>query len=208
MSEKPPSGPPPAQNASGFPAAPAPTGFPAGPAGSPSWPSAPPVAPRGHSRWPTFVALAIALIATGLAVVGWFRPAPPTPPRAAAPTYTEQQISDAKARACSAFGLVQKGVRLQTGASSPAAESSNDPAMVEAQAANARLSMIAGASYLRDHVDPATPPQIAAAIQHLSDGMSDLGSSYLAGAKNDDPEVVTLRNDGSSTAARLEELCK
>lgn len=200
MSETPSSGPP-AQGASGFPAAPT-AGFPAAPAGPPPWPPAQPKS----SRWLTFVALAVALLATGLAVVGWFRP--PPPPRAAAPTYTEKQIADAKARACKAFELVQKGVRLQTGANAPAPESSNDPAMVEAEAANARLSMIAGAWYLRDHVGPATPPQIAAAVQHLADGMSELGSNYLAGAKNDDPQVVTLRQDGTSAASRVQELCK
>jgi hypothetical protein len=80
--------------------------------------------------------------------------------------------------------------------------------MIEAQAANARLSVVAGAWYLRDHVDPATPSEIADAIRHLSDSMSDLGEKYLAGAKNDDSEVVNLRSDGSSTAARIAELCK
>jgi hypothetical protein len=203
MSEKPPSGPPPAQNASGFPAAPAPTGFPAGPAGSPSWPSAPPVAPRGHSRWPTFVALAIALIATGLAVVGWFRPAPPTPPRAAAPTYTEQQISDAKARACTAFELVDKGVTLQTNG-----EVSSDPAMAKAQGANARLATISSGWYLRARLDQAAPPKLATAIQHLSDVLLDLGANYLAGATDDDPAQAALRSEANSAFGRVQELCK
>ncbi len=102
MSDHPPSGPTSAHGASGYPGPPA--GFPGAPAGTPPW-SPPP--PRGPSRWLTFLALAIAVIATGLAIVGWFRPS--LPPPAAAPTYTEQQISDAKARACAAFDVVKKG---------------------------------------------------------------------------------------------------
>jgi hypothetical protein len=151
------------------------------------------------------------VIATVLAIVGWFRPTPPPPPPQAhpsTPTYTEQQIADAKAKACGAFQLVLKGVRLQTGAGRPSPASSDDVALTEAQSANARLSVVAGSWYLRDHLDPATPTDIASAIQHWADSMSDLGENYLAGGKNDDPEVVKLRNDGSSLVSQITELCR
>lgn len=202
MSETPSSGPP-AQGASGFPAAP-PAGFPAAPAGPPPWPPAPPKS----SRWLTFVALAVALIATALAIVGWFRPAPPPPsPHSAAPTYTEKQIADAKARACKALDTVNKAASLHSG-TGPQAQASNDPVMAEAQSANSRLSIIAGGWYLRDHLDPATPPAIAAAIQHLSGIMLDLGENYLAGAQNEDPAQSALIKEGNSAFARALELCK
>ena len=204
MPEHPPSGASHGPGASGFPSPP--TEFPGAQGGPPPWPSAP---PRGLSRWPTFLALAIAVIATGLAIVGWFRPTPPPPaPHPAEPTYTQQQISDAKARACKAFEVVQKGVRLQTGAGNPSPESGDNAAMIEAQAANARLSVLGGAWYLRDHLDPAAPSEIATTVRRLSDSMSDLGEKYVAGAKNDDPEVANLRSDGSSLAAQITEMCK
>ncbi len=108
MSENPPSGAMHGHGASGFP--PAPTGFQPGP---PAWQPAP---PKGQSRGLTYVALAVAVVATVLAIVGWFRPTPPpAPAQAAAPTYSEQQIADAKTKACTAFELVDKGVVLQTG---------------------------------------------------------------------------------------------
>src|ERR1700734_89952 len=104
MSEYPPSGPSAANGPSGYPAAP--TGFPGAAPGSAAWPSP----SHGPSRWPTFLALAVAVVASGLAIVGWFRPTPPpAAPPSKTPTYTEQQVSDAKARACSALDLVHKG---------------------------------------------------------------------------------------------------
>src|ERR1700761_4391912 len=119
MSEYPPRGPSAANGPSGHPVAP--TGFPGAAVGPPVWPSP----SRGPSRWPTFLALALALVASGLAIVGWFRPSPqPTATTSKTPTYTEQQVSDAKARACAAFDTVLKGVTLQTHG-----EASDDPAM-------------------------------------------------------------------------------
>lgn len=200
MSENPPSGPSNAHGPSGFPAAPGPTGFPTAPAGSPPWPPAPP----RPSRWPTFAALTMALIATGLAVVGWFRPPQPAPPpRAVAPTYTEQQISDAKTRACSAFEVVQKGVTLQTNE-----EPSADPAMRKAQAADGQLSVVAGGWYLRDHVEPATPPPVATAVQHLANLLLDLGANYIAGEHDSDPPQATRRADAVSAFEHVGKLCK
>ena len=75
-----------------------------------------------------------------------------TAPPSKTPTYTEQQISDAKARSCAAFDTVLKGVTLQTHG-----EASDDPAMRKAQAVNGQLSLVAGGGYLRDHLEPATP---------------------------------------------------
>src|SRR6185437_14390695 len=140
MSENPPSGPMHGHGTSGFPCAP--TGFQSGP---PAWQPAP---PKGQSRGLTYVALATAVIATVLAIVGWFRPTPPPPPsHPSAPTYTEQQIADAKARACEAMDVVEKGTTLQTNP-----PQSDDPAMMNAQAAHAQLSLVAGAWYIRDSI--------------------------------------------------------
>jgi hypothetical protein len=80
--------------------------------------------------------------------------------------------------------------------------------MIEAQAADARLSLVAGGWYLRDHLDPATPPPLAAAIQNLADIMLNLAANYLAGAKNADPAQAALLNDSDSAFARVQELCK
>lgn len=181
---------------------PAPTGFASRPAG---WPPAP---SNGQSRALTYVALAIAVIATVLAVIGWYRPTPP-PPAAhpPAPVYTAQQIADAKTRACSALDVVNKGAVLHSGTGAPAQQSS-DPAMAEAQAADSRLSIIAGGWYLRDHIGPATPPEIKSTIEHLSEVALDMGQNYLAGVQNNDAAQANLIKEGNSTFARALELCK
>ena len=197
MSEYPPSGPSAAHGASGYP--PLPTGFPGAAAGPPVWPS-----PSRSSQWPTFLALALALVASGLALVGWFRPSPPpTAPPSKTPTYTEQQISDAKARSCAAFDTVLKGVTLQTHG-----EASDDPAMRKAQAVNGQLSLVAGGGYLRDHLDPATPAQLAAEIRKTADVLSDLGANALAGAQNADQPQASLLTEAKSSFAQVQELCK
>src|ERR1700684_2310115 len=124
MSENPPSGPFPGHAVSGFPSAAPPTGFNPAPGGPPPWQPAAP--PRGQSgRGLTYAALATALIAAVLAIVGWFRPSPPPPPaHPAAPTYSEQQIADAKTRACTAVDVVHKGTTLHAGTGT---EQSSDP---------------------------------------------------------------------------------
>jgi hypothetical protein len=205
MSENPPSGPLHGHGATGFPSAPTPTGFHPAPSGPPAWQPAP---VRGQSRGLTYVALAIAVIATGLAAAGWFRPsAPPAPAHPAAPTYSEQQISDAKARACAALDVVNRGVTQHAGTNAPE-HSSSDPAMAEAQAADSRLAIIAGGWYLRDHLDPATPQAVGDAIRHLSATLLDLGANYLAGLRNDDPTQSGLITDGNSGFDHALELCK
>lgn len=205
MSENPPSGPLHGHGATGFPSAPTPTGFHPAPSGPPAWQPAP---ARGQSRGLTYVALAIAVIATGVAIVGWFRPVAPAPQaHSSAPTYSEQQISDAKARACAALDVANKSAALHSG-TGPQAQSSSDPTMAEAQAANSRLSIIAGGLYLRAHLDPATPQPIADAFQNLSKITLDLGEGYLAGARNDDPDQAELIRQGNSAFAHALELCK
>ncbi len=164
------------------------------------WPS-----PSGApSRWPTFLALALALVASGLAIVGWFRPSPAAPPpRSTGPTFTDQQISDARSHACTAFELVNKGVRLETNG-----QLGSDPAMELAQGTNARLTTISSGWYLKARLEPAAPTDLAAAIRHLSDVLLDLGANYLAAAKDDQPSQAALKSEGNAAFDRVTELCK
>jgi hypothetical protein len=199
MSEYPPSGPSAAHGPSGYPAPP--TGFPGTAAGSPVWPSP----SRAPARWPTFLALALALVASVLAIVGWFRPSPSPSTGSTTPTFTEQQVSDAKTRACSALDLVHKGTMLHAGTN---VGQSSDPALAEARGADARLAIISGGWYLRDHLDAATPPELAAAIKGLTQVMLDLGANYLADARNDDSAQSALIKEGNSGFDHALELCK
>lgn len=172
-----------------------------------SHPPAPvPAAPRSPPRWPTLLAVVIAVISLAVGIAGWFRPlpakeAPPAPP--AAPTFTDQQVADAKARACRAFEVVAKGTKLRTNP-----EPNDDPAVNEAQGADARLALVAGAWYLRDHLDPATPPDLAAEVRSSTAIMLDVAANAIAGATNSDSSQATLLNDANSAFARIERLCR
>lgn len=203
MSEQPPAGTPAPYGTSGFPTS---RGqFSGAVPGPPSWPSTP---PPGQSRALTLVTLAIALIATGLAIAGWFRPSQvATPLHPESPTYTDQQIADAKTQACAAVDTTHKGVVLQSGANKKDAVS-GDPGVAEGQAANSRLAIIGGSWYLRDRLAPATPQPLADTIRHLSNIMLDIGANYLAGARDADTAQSALLSDGDSTFEHALELCK
>lgn len=176
------------------------------PAAPSTWAPTPPTARRAASRWPSFAALIIATIALAVAIAGWFRP-PASPAPEATPTYTDQQIADAKAKACEAFDLVDRGVVLQTSGGEQGGVS-DEPVMAEAQAANARLSLVAGSTYLRAHVSPATPAGLAAQMNNLADVLADLGARYLAGEKDTDPALSKLLGEGEEGFQQIEGDCK
>lgn len=195
MSDIPPTGPSSAPGPTGFPPAPA-----SGAAPAPT-PPASPMALRRPPRWPVLIALVMAVIGVAVGLVGWFRPqphnaAPAAPP---APSFTEQQVADAKARACAAFETVRTGAALQTH------PDGGDPL---AATANARLSLAVGNAYLLARLDPATPPPLAAAIRTLADDLLELAANALAGAMNDDPAQAKRLHNADAADARVAELCK
>jgi hypothetical protein len=55
--------------------------------------------------------------------------------------------------------------------------------MANVQATHAQLSLVAGGWYLREQLDPATPPTLAADVQKLANTLLDLGANAIAGAK-------------------------
>ena len=155
---------------------------------------APPTPPK--SRWVAVIALAVAAIAIGM--VGWSL----LHPLKASTTATDQQTADAAARACAAYNAVRSAVLLQTHASL-----GDDPAALQAVAANARLSMAAGGSYLLAQLDPATPPPLGVAIRSFADGLQDIAMNALAGMTNDDPAQAARMHDAEMASSRVAGLC-
>ncbi len=150
-------------------------GPPAPPGPVAPWPPGAPMLVRRPSRWPSLVAVVIALIALGVGVAGWFRPMsktdhPSTPP---APTYTEQQIADAKANVCSAYKLSKDEVTLNT----HRPNFDGDPVGSVASAALKRFSVYAAGDYLLDRLtaEPATPPDLATTVRSLANYMRNFG---------------------------------
>jgi hypothetical protein len=112
------------------------------------------------------------------------------------PAFTNQQVADAKARACAAYTTVRTGVSPQSHATGAA-----DPVATPAVAVDARLSEVAGAQYLLNRLDPATPPPLAAAIHTFADDLLDIAANALAGAPNDDPAQAGRLRDGETASA-------
>ena len=158
-----------------------------------------PPGPTGLWRGVIIVALAFALIATALAAWSLLRPAKTPPETTTAPTFTDQQIADAKTRACNAYKLVATAVALQTHA-----DVGNEP---QAGAANARLSTAGGSAYLRTHLDPATPAPLTTEIRSFADLLQDIALNQLAGVINDDPAQAARYNDAGAAEKRIDGLC-
>jgi hypothetical protein len=155
-----------------------------------------------QSRWIATIALALAVISIGIAIWALVQgKVQKNQSNTAAPT--SQQTADAKGRACTAYNTVRAAVSLQTHA-----DLGNDPVAVDAVAANARLAMSVGASYLLDRLDPATPANLAAAIRSFAGDLQDISMYAQTGMGNEDPAQAARLRDGDTANAHVAELCK
>jgi hypothetical protein len=130
------------------------------------------------SRWGTAAALLLAVIATGVAVAGWFYPHKSA---SSAPTYTDQQTKDAKKHICETFMVVDRAVVRNSRLKNP---DNGGPIGALSVATAARLAFYSGGSFLRDRVsqEPATPPDLAKSVNGMASNLEELSIGYLAGA--------------------------
>lgn len=168
---------------------------------SPPWvPSMPSMRRR---QWPMFTLLAVGLVVTfGVAIAGWFRPAPAyTAPEA--PRHTDQQVADAKAKVCSTYEQVRKAVVANT-----SRNGGNDPTTTLAVAANARTALYDGGDYLSKTLaqQPATPLELAKAVQTLINSYQQLAIDYMAEAP--DSEQQSARDAVNNAGTTVYGLCK
>jgi hypothetical protein len=74
-------------------------------------------------------------------------------------------------------------------------------------AANARLALLGGGAYLKDRIaaEPASPADLAQAVNNMGNTMEQLGIAYLAAATQQvlDP----LRHDLDSQITQLNKMC-
>src|SRR5262249_47622799 len=152
---------------------------------------------RNRWHWVGPAGLAVALIATGIAV--WALLRQPTTPGTASPS--SQQIADAKGRACAAYTTVRTAVSLQTNI-----DLGSEPVARQAAAANGRLAMVAGGSYLNAHLDPFTPAELATAIRSFADDLQTIAMNALAGMANDDPAQAARLRDGETMSGQIADL--
>jgi hypothetical protein len=146
-------------------------------------------------RWIAVAALVIAVIAAGAAGWALLRPAPSSPAPAAA-----SQSGDPKANACAAYKTVSSAVSLQSHAD-PGTE-------LQGVAANARLAMSGGATYLLAHLNPGTPADLADAIRSFATGLQDISMNALAGVANTDPAQADRLHNAETVNTRIADICK
>lgn len=115
---------------------------------------------------------------------------------------TPEDAARAKARMAAAFDTVRRAVSLQTHASG-----GDDPVAVAAVAANARLAMSAGSTYLLRRLSPATPPRLAEAVRAFAELLEDIAMNALAGFGNDHPEQAARLQQAELASERVAVLC-
>ncbi|OSC39531.1 hypothetical protein [Mycobacterium decipiens] len=143
------------------------------------------------------------LVTLGVGIVGWFRPVPEKHPPA--PTYTNQQVADAKAKVCAAYEQVRKAGDL-----AGSRNGGSDPTAILAVATSTRQVLEVGSRYLMTKLgtEPATPPDLAAAVHKLANVYQELTINYLDGLSNSDQELDPLLRAGDEAHSTIETLCK
>ena len=174
-------------------------------ASPPPWP--PQGAPTGgHTvsrplRWPTYVALLMAFLAIGVATASWFR----TPRIESAPpkSFTTQEVQEAKANVCEAYGKVVRLINVVTNK-----DAGGDAAAAYAIVVNARLAGHVGGEYLSAALEanPATPPELAEAARKLSRAYHEMVIDQIGNAPKEETSPLAQAIDEG--AAEMSRQCK
>lgn len=191
MSDLPSSGPPPMAG----PAGPFPPSMPPGPWSQPS------PTPSRPARWQTWLTLVIAFVALGVAVGAWLRPAPaPGPSTEAAPTFSDEQVADAKAKVCAAYEKVRHAVEVNE-----PRNGGDDPNAQLLVAVNGRQIMVVGSAFLLTTLsdEPATPSELAKPVTELAELYQIITLNGLVGEWGE-----TERNSAERAASMIRDLCK
>lgn len=148
------------------------------------------------------VSLGIALVAAGIAIGAWFRPLPKNDPPPA-PTYSSQQVADAKSKVCAAFNDVHNAVRNNF-----ARDQGTDPNQQLMVALAGQQALIAGSMRLQSILadQPPTPSDLASQVKKLIDIFQTLTIDYLNGRGS--PEVDPSLRAGDAATLAIQGMCK
>jgi hypothetical protein len=148
-----------------------------------------------------FVMFLITLVAVGAAVAAWLRPIPhETSATQPTPTYTERQVSDAKAKVCAAYEKVLNATTVNANGTL-----GDDPTSRLLTAVNQRQVFNIGSAYYWKTLaeEPATPPDLAAAMDKLAHLYQTINLAGIVGDPNE-----ADHNAANETGAKIQELCK
>lgn len=160
------------------------------------------VSSQSRTGWMAPVALVLSLLAAGAAGWALLKPAPePT-------TAVAAKSDDPKASVCKAFKTVSDAVFFQTNRSPSPELGPAIPAAMEAIAANARLAMSEGATYLLAHVPSNAPEELANEARTFAGELSSIAMNALAGIPNDKPEQAELLKSAEKSNTKIGDLCK
>jgi hypothetical protein len=140
-------------------------------------------------------ALVIALVATGVAITAWLRPAHSS-------QFSGQQSADAKKDVCSAYATVRRGVTEKVTSSRP-----DDPIAKTALNIRRQLVLLASSVHLHDALaaQPATPADLAKAVDSLANTLEHVSIDHLAAV--DKNTQAQLGHEFSSELAQVGKLC-
>ena len=165
------------------------------------------VAHHGHSAsrpgpagWIAPLALVISLLAAGAA--GWTLLKPATP------ADTSAASADPKGEVCTAFKTVSTGIFRYSHADPNGEPGLALAAAQEAVAANARLAMSGGATYLLRNLSSNTPTELADAVRGFAGTIDTVAMKLLSGIPNSDPAMVDLLKSTDESSKKITELCK
>jgi hypothetical protein len=183
-----------------------------------TYPAAPPVSRPRTAGWIAPLALVISLLAAGTA--GWaaFKPAPsagpapsaePTPSAEPAPSVdTSTASADPKGQTCDAFSTVSEAVFRYTHANPTGEPGVALAAAQEAIAANARLAMSGGSTYLLRTLSSNTPAELADSVRSFAGTLDTIAMRLLAGVPDDNPDMVNLLTTADESNKKISGLCK
>lgn len=151
-------------------------------------------------RWIAPTALVISVLAA--AGAGWalFKPTPTAS--------LAGKVADPKAHVCSVFNTVSKAVSIQTKRAPGPDLGPAAPIAAEAIAANARLAMSGGASYLLEQLPANAPGELATQVRAFAGDLNGLSVNALAGIPNDQEPQAGLLKSAEETNKKIVELCK
>jgi hypothetical protein len=157
------------------------------------------------SRTPLIVAIValVAALAAASVAIWALLDKPEASEGAAVAPPTSEQVSAARTRTCDNFKKVASGVAIQTHT-----QPEDNPASGQAVAANARLSMLGGGTYLLDNIDPAAPSDLNDAVKEFAGTLQTVAVNALAGIGNDAPDQSGLLQKAQTETERIEGLCK
>jgi hypothetical protein len=143
----------------------------------------------------------ITLVAVAAAVAAWLRPMPEAKSAApSAPTFSAQQVADAKAKVCAAYAKIHRVVDINA-----PRNGGDDPTAQLVVAVNMRQVYVVGSAYLLTTLadEPATQSDLAAATSKVARLFQSLTLDGLAsGANAEEFDAV------NQTGTVIESLCK